>query len=153
MSEHLLTGQEVSLWRWKRSEIFRSQQTGFVHWESDRGLGFRTVVRIIRSWTGWTETGSWSRSKQCLLSVGSTVWYCGVIERAPALQESGQNHTSAASGVAHAEPRGATNGLNWTEVGPKARDEPLSWRSFFVHSFRFRKSVLASPSRRRGLGC
>src|SRR6266478_4054297 len=30
--------------------------------------------------------------------------------------------------------------------------EPLGWHSFFGHSFRFRKSVLASPSRRRGLG-
>jgi hypothetical protein len=30
--------------------------------------------------------------------------------------------------------------------------EPLSWHSFFGHSFRFHKSVLASPSRRRGLG-
>ena len=30
--------------------------------------------------------------------------------------------------------------------------EPLSWHSFFGHSFRFRKSVLVSPSRRRGLG-
>src|ERR1051325_1408965 len=30
--------------------------------------------------------------------------------------------------------------------------EPLRWHSFFGHSFRFRKSVLASPSRRRGLG-
>ena len=30
--------------------------------------------------------------------------------------------------------------------------EPLRWHSFFGHSFRFRKSVLVSPSRRRGLG-
>jgi hypothetical protein len=30
--------------------------------------------------------------------------------------------------------------------------EPLKWRNFFGHSFRFRKSVLASPSRIRGLG-
>jgi hypothetical protein len=29
--------------------------------------------------------------------------------------------------------------------------EPLRWHSFFGHSFRFHKSVLASPSRRRGL--
>jgi len=35
------------------------------------------------------------------------------------LQESKQNHTSAASGVAYAETRGATNLLNWTEAGPK----------------------------------
>jgi len=28
----------------------------------------------------------------------------------------------------------------------------LSWHSFFGHSLRFCKSVLASPSRRRGLG-
>jgi hypothetical protein len=37
------------------------------------------------------------------------------------LQESRQNHTSAASGVAYAESRGATNLLNWTEAGPKIR--------------------------------
>src|SRR6266699_1166508 len=30
--------------------------------------------------------------------------------------------------------------------------EPLSWHSFFGHSFRFHRSVLASPSRRRDLG-
>src|SRR5258708_39839301 len=42
--------------------------------------------------------------------------------------------------------------LNWTEVGLKPWGEPLRWHSFFGHSFRFRKSVLASPSRRRGLG-
>jgi hypothetical protein len=36
------------------------------------------------------------------------------------LQESRQNHTSAASGVAYAGTRGAINLLNWTEVGPKA---------------------------------
>jgi hypothetical protein len=30
--------------------------------------------------------------------------------------------------------------------------EPLEWHSFFGHSFRFPKNVLASPSRRRGLG-
>jgi hypothetical protein len=29
------------------------------------------------------------------------------------------NHTSAASGVAYAESRGATNLLKWTEAGPK----------------------------------
>jgi len=39
--------------------------------------------------------------------------------KSDALQESRQNHTSAASGVAYAEPRGATNPLNWTEVGLK----------------------------------
>jgi hypothetical protein len=32
------------------------------------------------------------------------------------------------------------------------RDEPLSWHKLFGHSFRFHKNVLASPSRRRGLG-
>ena len=30
--------------------------------------------------------------------------------------------------------------------------EPLRWHKLFGHSFRFPKSVLASPSRRRGLG-
>jgi hypothetical protein len=43
----------------------------------------------------------------------------GAIKVALYLQESRQNHTSAASGVAYAERRGATNPLNWTEVGPK----------------------------------
>ena len=47
------------------------------------------------------------------------MWACSSAGRAPALQESRQNHTSAASGVAYAERRGATNPLNWTEVGPK----------------------------------
>jgi hypothetical protein len=46
-------------------------------------------------------------------------WACSSAGRAPALQESRQNHTSAASGVAYAELRGATNLLNWTEAGPK----------------------------------
>jgi hypothetical protein len=31
-----------------------------------------------------------------------------------------KNHTSAASGVAYADARCATNLLNWTEVGPKS---------------------------------
>ena len=35
------------------------------------------------------------------------------------MQESRQNHTSAASGVAYAETCGATTLSNWTEVGPK----------------------------------
>jgi len=39
-----------------------------------------------------------------------------------------------------------------TADGPRLWGEPLSWHSFFGHSFRFHKSVLASPSRRRGLG-
>src|SRR6267378_307360 len=47
-------------------------------------------------------------------------------------------------------------GPNLAVVGPKLDPilwgEPLRWHSFFGHSFRFRKSVLASPSRRRGLG-
>ncbi len=41
-------------------------------------------------------------------------------------------------------------------LGPKLFSwlwgEPLRWHNFFGHSFRFRKGVLASPSRRRGLG-
>ncbi len=36
-------------------------------------------------------------------------WACSSAGRAPALQESRQNHTSAASGVAYAETRGATS--------------------------------------------
>src|ERR1700733_822258 len=47
------------------------------------------------------------------------MWACSSAGRAPALQESRQNHTSAASGVAYAEARGATNLVNWTDVGPK----------------------------------
>src|SRR5580692_12026409 len=38
--------------------------------------------------------------------------------RAAVLQESRQNHTSAAYGVAYEGARGATDPLNWTEVGP-----------------------------------
>ncbi len=48
------------------------------------------------------------------------MWACSSAGRAPALQESRQNHTSAASGVAYADARCATNLLNWTEVGPKS---------------------------------
>jgi hypothetical protein len=40
----------------------------------------------------------------------------------------------------------------WTHPGRKSWGEPLGWHKLFGHSFRFRKSVLASPSRRRGLG-
>jgi hypothetical protein len=47
------------------------------------------------------------------------MWACSSAGRAPALQESRQNHTSAASGVANADSRGAINLLNWTEAGPK----------------------------------
>ena len=39
-----------------------------------------------------------------------------------------------------------------SQIVPNFWGEPLSWHSFFGHSFRFHKSVLASPSRRRGLG-
>ncbi len=35
---------------------------------------------------------------------------------------------------------------------PRYWGEPLSWHKLFGHSFRFPKGVLASPSRRRGLG-
>src|SRR4029077_3603443 len=38
--------------------------------------------------------------------------------RAPALQVSSLQHTSAASGVAYAQTFGATTLLNWTEAGP-----------------------------------
>src|SRR6266567_1347885 len=38
------------------------------------------------------------------------------------------------------------------KLDPTGTREPLSWHSFFGHSFRFHKRVLASPSRRRGLG-
>src|SRR5229473_223174 len=38
------------------------------------------------------------------------------------------------------------------KLDPSSWGEPLSWHSFLGHSFRFHKSVLASPSRRRGLG-
>ena len=55
---------------------------------------------------------------------------------------SGQYHPTKTSGlrlVAH-------------ELAHVVWGEPLRWHSFFGHSFRFRKSVLASPSRRKGLG-
>ena len=54
------------------------------------------------------------------------MWACSSAGRAPALQESRQNHTSAASGVAYAGTRGAINLLNWTEVGPKLDRTPAS---------------------------
>src|SRR5260370_42234787 len=38
------------------------------------------------------------------------------------------------------------------KLDPHRWGEPLRWHSFFGHSFRFHNSVLASPSRRRGLG-
>src|SRR5271156_1351498 len=53
------------------------------------------------------------------------LWACSSAGRAPALQESRQNHTSAASGVAYADSRGAINLLNWTEAGPKSMGGPL----------------------------
>ncbi len=42
--------------------------------------------------------------------------------------------------------------LNGPKSDPAFWGEPLRWHNFFGHSFRFRKGVLASPSRRRGLG-
>src|SRR5882672_12191006 len=46
-------------------------------------------------------------------------------------------------------------GRSETRLCPSTADcwgEPLRWHKLFGHSFRFHKSVLASPSRRRGLG-
>src|SRR5713101_685076 len=47
-------------------------------------------------------------------------------------------------------------GPNWAAFGPKLDPtvwgEPLRWHKLFGHSFRFHKNVLASSSRRRGLG-
>jgi hypothetical protein len=43
-----------------------------------------------------------------------------------------QNHTSTASGVAYAESRGATEFLNWTEVGPKLKIELISRQLRFI---------------------
>jgi len=42
------------------------------------------------------------------------------------LQESRQNRTSAASGVAYADSRGAINLFNWTEAGPKSMGDPFA---------------------------
>src|SRR6267154_545248 len=42
--------------------------------------------------------------------------------------------------------------LNWTEVGLNGWGEPLRWHKLSGHSFRFHRRILASPSRRRGLG-
>jgi hypothetical protein len=47
---------------------------------------------------------------------------------------------------------GANLALFGPRLDPSSWGDPLSWHSFFGHSFRFPKSVLASPSRRRGLG-
>ena len=38
------------------------------------------------------------------------------------------------------------------KLDPSSWGEPLRWHKLFGHSFRVHKSVLASPSRRRGLG-
>src|SRR5882762_5762035 len=35
---------------------------------------------------------------------------------------------------------------------PSLGGEPLGWHKLFGHSFRFHRRILASPSRRRGLG-
>jgi hypothetical protein len=84
----------------------------------ESGLGLRTSVRKYRCWTEWTETQSWTiRSTRCKLFY-CTAWACSSAGRAPALQVSRVNHISAASGVAYAESCGATNLLNWTDVGP-----------------------------------
>src|SRR6266702_7274144 len=37
-------------------------------------------------------------------------------------------------------------------IGPRFWGEPLRWHNFLGHSFRFRKSVLASPSRKKRIG-
>src|SRR5437870_3493920 len=42
--------------------------------------------------------------------------------------------------------------LNGPKSDPSFWGDPLEWHSFFGHSFRFRNSVFASSSRRRGLG-
>jgi hypothetical protein len=51
--------------------------------------------------------------------IGCIAWACSSTGSAPALRESRRNHTSAASGVAYAETRGATTLPNRTEVGLK----------------------------------
>ena len=51
------------------------------------------------------------------------------LDRASAFEVGSANHISAASGVAYIETRGATNLLNWTEVGPKVVLRPLGLRS------------------------
>ena len=57
------------------------------------------------------------------------------------------------------EERGKTEAILVMAVRPKGLHldganwgEPLRWHKLFGHSFRFPKGVLASPSRRRGLG-
>src|SRR6266513_2665485 len=40
------------------------------------------------------------------------------LDRASAFEVGSVNHISGASGVAYTQTRGATNPLNWTEVGP-----------------------------------
>src|SRR5437762_10636578 len=71
------------------------------------------------------STCFWSRRLFALLillqlfRIIELAWACSSAGRAPALQVSRLNHISAASGVAYAEPRGATTLSNWTDVGPK----------------------------------
>src|SRR6266436_7560337 len=53
--------------------------------------------------------------------------------------------------VEHADmgPYSAAIGL---KSDPTIWGEPLGWHKLFGHSFRFHRRILASPSRRRGLG-
>ena len=71
------------------------------------------------------------------------IWACSSAGRAPALQESRQNHTSAASGVAYAETRGATTLLDWTEAGPKVVLTSLGLRR---HALRRDVEVAPKPA-------
>src|SRR5271170_6967015 len=73
------------------------------------------------------------------------LWACSSAGRAPALQESRQNHTSAASGVAYAETHGATNLFKWTDIGPKACLGPLGHPPPAQRVSSDRRNVQAAP--------
>src|SRR5208283_253551 len=57
------------------------------------------------------------RARKCFRIKCLQRWACSSAGRAPALQVSSLNHTSAASGVAYADARGVTSLSNWTDVG------------------------------------
>jgi hypothetical protein len=79
----------------------------------------KNYLEFIFTQFGDFREGCACRTAQIVLeSIHLPLWACSSARSAPALQVSRANHTSAASGVAYAEPCRATNLLNWTDVGP-----------------------------------
>jgi hypothetical protein len=86
----------------------------------------RNATRIFTRWGSLSSHGVLStRGFEHVIRGRFSCWACSSAGRAPALQESRRNHTSAVSGVDYAETGGATNPLNGTEVGPKSWDDHM----------------------------